>query len=198
MILAGDHKIHIGLDFVYWAALFVFPLNMIGQTVIFQVDSIPVKNGEVVFEAHLETVLSQEQINARFNHFISKMLNPASGKIVEKVPERTVCEIVDYIDVGDNFFQSFGVYMIYTLELGARDGLGSVKIDDIQFLEKGYYQSYMDPSDSRSLPLMSARDIMLDRTFKQMFFKDASLRITQSSIDRVNVIVEDLQNLIED
>ena len=182
---------------VLWLVLLVgIPAWMAGQSALFQPDSIPL-NDDVVFEARFETHLSQDEINTRINQFISKILNPVAGKIVEKSPSHTVCEIVDYLTVGDNFFHSFGVYMIYQLELSAEHGLSNLKINDIHFLEKGYFEAYMNPSDTRALPLMPAREILVERKFRQMFVKDASLRVTESAIERINALTEELNHLFE-
>lgn len=176
---------------VYWT---VFATS---QAVIFQPDSIPMVNGEVVFDVGFDFDLSQSQYNARINQFLSKQFNPVSGEITEKTPDLTRCQVTDYISVGDNFFQSFGIYMLYDLTLRVVDGHTQMRIDNIKYLEQGYYDTYVDPSDTRTIPLYTAAEIMIDHQFKQLFVKNASSRITETSLERINSIAADLHDLFE-
>lgn len=180
------------MKFLWVVMVLGVPALLTGQEAYFRPDSIPVKNGQIVFEANFDYELSQSEYNARINQFLSKQLNPVSGEITEKNTDYTTCKVVDYLSVGDNFFHSFGIYMIYYLRLSAADGHSRLRIDRISYLEKGYIDAYLDPSENRNLPRYTAEEIMLEEQFKQLFVKDASKRTTEQSFERINGIVEDL------
>lgn len=183
---------------ILWIYIAVFwPVFATSQAVIFQPDSIPLINGEVVFGVGFDFDLSQSQYNARINQFLSKQFNPVSGEITEKTPGITRCRVTDYISIGDNFFQSFGIYMLYDLTLTVADGHAQMRIDNIKYLEQGYYDTYVDPSDTRTIPLYTAAEIMIDQQFKQLFVRNASSRITEASLERINSIAADLHALFE-
>ena len=161
----------------------------------FTIDSIPMVNGDVVFEADFPYDLSREEFNTRINQFLSKHLNPVTGEILENNPEYTSSRIVDYIGVGDNIFHSYGVYMIYHMKFIYENGLCQLKIEDIDYLEKVYLKAFLDPLDKRKLPTFTAREIMIEHRLKQLFVRSASERITESSLDRINGIIDALNDL---
>lgn len=181
---------------ILWLVLvYCVPTLMTGQEAYFKSDSIPVINEEIIFEAHFDYDWSSSDYHSRINQFLSKQLDPVSGEIVKKNTAFTTCRVVDYINLGENFFHSFGIYMIYYLKLSADDGHSQVRIDRISYLEQGYIDAYLDPSDTRTLPQYTAEEVMLKQQFKQLFVKDASQRITEKSIERFNEIVNDLHAL---
>jgi len=182
---------------IVWIILQMSGTGVLAQTGGDTRDSIPMVNGEVVFEAVYEFDLTGEEFNAGINQFLSKQLNPVTGKIMENNPEHTSCRVVDYIGVGDNIFHSYGVYMIYQMNFTYQNGKCHLRIEDIRFLEKDYLNAYLDPTDNRKLPTYTAREIMVEHRLKQLFVRRVSERVTESSLARIYGIIGALNELFE-
>ena len=174
-----------------------WPAWAVAQESPFSADTIPVRNGKVVFQMDFQHELTPEESNARINFLLSRQLNPVSGKIIENSPEYTACQIVDYIEVGENILHSYGIYMLYDMRFDYEQDFCQMTIDHIRFMEKGYIDAYLDPADKRSLPMHDAVEIMVERDFKQLFVKDASGQITTRVIERINGVVHAVDVLFE-
>ena len=183
---------------VVWIILQMSGTAVLAQAVGDTRDSIPMINGEVVFEADYEFDLTGEEFNSGINQFLSNHLNPVTGKIMENNPEHTSCRVVDYIGVGDNIFHSYGVYMIYHMNFIYQNGMCHLRIEDIGFLEKDYLNAYLDPSDNRKLPTYTAREIMVEHRLKQLFVRRVSERVTESSLSRIYGIIGALNELFKE
>lgn len=180
---------------VYVIIAFFLPVILSGQPVTFEKDSIPVVDQIVTFNIDFEHQLTKEEFRNRVNLYINHKFRPVAGEIIENSINNTISEAIDYISIGDNFFQNYGLYMMYSMNFEYHEGLCHLTIHDISFLEKGYFDAYMDDSDKRTLPSLSAKEIMLDQELKLLFVKNVSERVTIATLERINEIINDVHKI---
>lgn len=166
-----------------------------GQVAQFRADSIPVVGNEVVFQVDFESELSKGEIRNAASAYLNDVLNPYAGAFHASSDDHTVCRITDYVSIGNNLFQSVGMYMTYDLSLVYKDGACTLVIWGINYVEKQYYEAQEASSRDLFIPVHPAIDIMVGKTFKVMTVKNASERITEASIERFNGMVRDLDAL---
>ncbi len=162
------------------------------QTVQFKKDSIPVVSGKVVFSVEFKFDLSKEELHKRAFSYLNGEMNPYFGEYRMNNDNYTLSRITDYIDFGNNVIQTFGMYMTYNLQLAYKDGSCIMVIRDITYMEKGYFDAQEESKRKLKMPEYPAVDIMVHKKYSLMLKKDASERITEASLKRINDIIKSL------
>jgi hypothetical protein len=172
---------------------FIFlPLTGFGQLVQFTKDSIPLAGDKIIFRVEFKSHLSKEDIHKRAFSYLNNAMNPYSGGFTTDNTDYTLCRITDYINFSDNLFETFGMYMTYNLQLGYRDSSCTMLIRDITYMEKGYFETQEKSKRKLNMPEYSGKDIMIKKNYSLMLKKNASERITNSSLKRINEIIKGL------
>src|SRR5690606_20028956 len=107
----------------------------------FTADSIPLSDGKVMFEVDFRYDLTKEEFHKRAYAYLDSMLDPYAGRYHLNNEDYTVSRITDYLAVDQSFFQVIGMYMTYSLQLEYKDGLCKLLIQDIRYMEKGYFET---------------------------------------------------------
>ena len=151
------------------------PLTAFAQHADFTTDSIREVDGEVVFKVDFKYDLRKEDFHKKAYAYLNDVL------------------IIDYIDIENSLFQKFGMYMRYILQLKYHNGNCDMIIRDISYTEKGYFELNEKRDRKRDVPEYTAKDIMIDHTYSLMLIRKASERITTTSLERINGIIQGLE-----
>lgn len=162
------------------------------QPVQFTKDSIPLVHGKVIFNVDLKFDLTKEEFHKRAFSYLNDVMNPYFGGFRMNNEDYTLCRITDYIDFADNVFETFGMYMTYNLQLGYKDGSCIMVIRDITYMEKGYFEAKEKSERKLNMPEYTGEDIMVHKKYSLLLKKNASERITNSSLNRINEIIKGL------
>lgn len=168
------------------------PWSGYAQPVQFKKDSIPLTEGKVVFSVNFKSDLSKEGFRKRAFSYLNNEMNPYLGGFSMNNDDYTLCRITDYIDFSDNLFETFGMYMTYDLQLGYMDSSCTMIIRDITYMEKGYFEAKEKSERKLNMPEYPAEDIMVHKKYSLMLKKNASERITEASLKRINEIIKSL------
>lgn len=174
-----------------------FPLSGYGQYVQFTKDSIPLVNGKVEFQIPFELNLTNIVFHQKVDDYLNKQLHPYSGGFIRDNDQHVLCKVTDYLKVTEGFLQEFGVYMIYRLDFSFQPGRCIMTIDDLSFLEKGYFEASEKAKDSLLVPQWTGKDILIDHQYHLMFIKKTSEKITTASLKKINQMIKDLYQLFE-
>ena len=168
------------------------PLTGYGQFVQFTKDSIPLADGKIVFTVNFKFDLSKEEFHKRAFSYLNDVMNPYSGGFRMNNDDYTLCRITDYIDFADKIFETFGMYMTYDLQLGYKDSSCTMVIRNITYMEKGYFEAKEKSERKLNMPEYPAEDIMVHKKYSLMLKKNASEKITEASLKRINEIINSL------
>ena len=168
------------------------PLTGYGQFVQFTKDSIPLADGKIVFTVNFKFDLSKEEFHKRAFSYLNDVMNPYSGGFRMNNDDYTLCRITDYIDFADKIFETFGMYMTYDLQLGYKDSSCTMVIRNITYMEKGYFEAKEKSERKLNMPEYPAEDIMVHKKYSLMLKKNASEKITEASLKRINEIIKSL------
>ena len=181
--------------------VFLLPICLFSQ-IRFTPDSIPLEEGNVVFRAEFENPnLNKIEIQRRVKHYLEKKFKPYSIIISIDNDENTICRTIDYIEYSSALIYIYSMYMRYNLVFVYHDNSCTVIIRNINFIEKeGYDKMLIEEKNSahgrkNSPTIYSAKDIMINKTYKTLFIKDASGQITNLALDRINEIVNEIDVL---
>lgn len=163
-----------------------------GQLVQFTKDSIPLAEGKVVFSVNFKFGLSKEEFHKRAFSYLNDEMNPYSGGFSMNNNDYTLCRITDYINFSDNLLETFGMYMTYDLQLGYKDSSCTMVIRDITYMEKIYFETKENSKRKLNMPEYTGEDIMIHKNYSLMLKKNASERITDASLKRINEIIKGL------
>ena len=172
--------------------IILLPLTGFGQLVPFTKDSIPQVGGKVMFRVDFRSDLSKEEIRKRAISYLNDEMNPYFGEFRINNDNYTICRITDYLDLAANLFETFGMYMTYDIQLGYRDSSCTMIIRNITYMEKGYFETQEKSKRKLNMPEYSGEDIMIKNNYSLMLKKNASGRITDASLKRINEIVKSL------
>lgn len=174
-----------------WILMLLLPF--LGTAQIFQSDSIPVVDGKVVFKTTFKVDLKKEAFHKKAQTYLNEKLNPYSGVFRVDNNDFTVSRITDYVSIENSLFQKFGMYMIYDLQLGYKDGICNMVINRIRYVDKGSFEAHeKDPRHNRIDREWTGKEIMIDQRYSLMFVKNVSQRITEASLKRINGIISGL------
>lgn len=166
-----------------------FPLAGLAQPVLFTADSIPLLEGKVVFSMDLPSGLSKEEARKKAYQYLNSAMDPYSGAFLINNEEQTICKIIDFIPAEGGFLQAFGMYMTYRLELFFEHGKCRMLIRDITYMEKQYFEAQEKSKEKLRMPVYTAEDILIARSFSLLTIKNVSGKITEGSLKRINGIV---------
>ncbi len=159
----------------------------------FTPDSIPLIGDNVVFTHHFEADLSKEELQSRAYLCLNSELNPHSGLFMKNSADSTVCQLTDYLGIESNILHVFGMYMTYNLKLVYSDGACDLIIDNMTFMEKSDFERQEESARDLFLQSYAAKMIMVDKRYNLLLKKNASEKITEASINRLNEIVRSLE-----
>lgn len=165
------------------------------QITPFRVDSIPVVDGKIVFQVEFVTDMEKADVRNEVSSYLNDVLKPHTGTIYANNDNHIRCRITDYINISASLLQSVGMYMTYDLSLQYKNGGWTMLIWDILYVEKQYYEAQEVSKRKLDIPQYSAEDIILGNQYKLILIKNASKRIAELSIERINGIVRDLDVL---
>ena len=175
-----------------FSIVFFLPWMGYAQLVQFGKDSIPLAGDRVVFSVDFKFDLGKEEFRKRALSYLNNELNPYSGGFRVNNDDYALCRVTDYIDFSDNLFETFGMYMTYDLQLGYKDGACIMVIRNITFMEKGYFETQEKSKRKLNMPEYSGEGIMVHKSYSLMLKKNASERITNASLKRVNAVIKGL------
>lgn len=172
----------------------IVSLPLIGQAqpVQFTKDSIPLVDGRVVFTVEFKFDLSKAEFHKRAYSYLTNIMNPYFGGIRMNNDDYTLSRVTDYINLEDNAFQTFGVYMTYDLALGYKDSACTMMIRDITYMEKGHFETQEKTTRELNMPEYSGKDIMIDKKYSLLLKRKVSEKITDASLQRVNEVIKGL------
>ena len=185
----------------YWIILFfiAFQFQLFGQD-YFMADSVPVNDGKVEFNVKIKTDLDKTEIRSRVIKYLNEGLSPYSGVFSLDSTDLTVCQITDYVKIMSNVVNVFAMYMTYSLSFEYQDNECNVKFSNIAFMEKEDFEykaiSEMSGEKRTKIPAFSAEEIMIEKNYKLLFYKKASERVTKSTVERINKIINELEILL--
>lgn len=172
--------------------LYIFFSSSIGsaQSVQFSEDSIPVVNEEVVFSVTYEYELNKKEFFRRTYSYLNDKMDPYSGMFLKNNEDSTVCQITDYLEIASNPVSVFGMYMTYNLYMFYREGNCTMIIRDISYMEKGYFETQEKSQRKLNMPEYSGKDIMIDKKYSRLMMRNASEKITEATVERINEIIK--------
>lgn len=176
--------------------LFIFFSSSMGfaQPIQFSKDSIPVVNDEVVFSVKFEHELNKKEFFRRAYFYLNDKLDPYSGAFLTNNEDSTVCKITDYLEIESNPINTFGIYMTYNLHLTYEDGYCTLIIRDITYMEKSYFEAQEKSQRKLDMPEYSGKDIMIEKKYTMLLNRNASEKITEATVDRINEVIKNLNS----
>ncbi len=163
------------------------------QSPPFSTDSIPVVDEEVTFTYRFEADIDKKEYLTRTYFFIDRELNPYKGAFLKNGEDTVVCRVTDYLDIESSMLHVFGMYMTYDMVFVYRDASCDLSINNIQFMEKGYYERQQESSRNLKLTEFSGKDILVDKRYTQLFKRGASDKIAAAAVARLNDVVVKLE-----
>ncbi|MBK5195965.1 MAG: hypothetical protein JJE08_08070 [Proteiniphilum sp.] len=164
----------------------------------FTTDSIPVVEDEVVFTYHFKGNLSKEEIHTRMHYYLDRELDPYSGAFLKNTRDSVVCQIIDYLEIESNLLHVFGMYMTYDMKFVFKEGSCDLTISHIIFMEKSHFEKQEKTSREFYFQEFTGKEIMIDKSYTQLLRREASDKITDAAIKRLNEIVRNLRTYFVD
>jgi len=63
-------------------------------------------------------------------------------------------------------------------------------IRDISYMEKGYFETQEKSQRKLNMPKYSGKDIMIDKNYSRLMMRNASGKITEATVERINEIIK--------
>lgn len=168
----------------------------------FSKDSIPVTDKGVEFRVEFKDLpISGEEIRKRVLMYLSTSFEAYSGRLLTDDSRMVVCDAVDSLLYKKQALAVYCMYMRYKLTFEYADGYCLVDFRDLDFMEREDYevltgQRRPDTRGSMSPVSYSAREIMVDKSYKTLFVKGASDLITECALSRINEVVDEIGKLL--
>ncbi len=193
----------INYDFTFWREKRVTGLLLVlgfllltasayAQAGAFTADSIPVVDDQVVFTSRFTDDLSKEEFRTKTYIYLGKGLDPYSASFLANTPDSVVCRVVDYLEIESRLLHVFGVYMAYDLKLIYRDGASDLTIHNITFMEKSDFERKEEKPRELNFTGYTGKEMMIDKIYSPLLRKNASARVTDAAIERLNEVVNGL------
>lgn len=190
-------------DFTFWykkrvtGFFFVFVLSLLtasgyAQVEPFTADSVPLVNDQVVFTSHFTNDLSKEEFRTKAYIYLGTGLDPYSASFLANTPDSVVCRVVDYLEIESSLLSVFGMYMIYDLKLVYHEKSSDLTINNITFMEKSDFERKVEKPRESNFPGYTGKEMMIDKIYSPLLRKNASARVTDAAIERVNEVVNGL------
>jgi len=164
----------------------------------FSSESIPQVDGQVQFRVELKTQLDKATAHERIVDFVkNKKLQFYSVRFTADNEDTTVCRVIDYVEISNQPLQIFAMYMTYTLFFEYSDNLCIVTFSSIKFMEMENFEERERAQELRK-PMperveYSANYIMIDKHYREAFIRNASQKVSDAAINRINGIVKQLE-----
>ena len=171
----------------------IAPSSGFAQFGPFSADSIPLIGEEVLFTFHFEGNISKEEAHKRAHYFLDRELDPYSGAFISNTDDSVVCRVVDYLEIESSMLHVFGMYMTYDLQLLFNDNAVDLTIRNITFMEKSHYERQEETTRELYFTEYTGKGIMVDKSYSQLFKRDASGKVTEAAVNRFNSIVRNLR-----
>jgi hypothetical protein len=186
-----------------FVTLYIFLLWLItatgyAQSEPFTTDSIPLVEDEVVFTYHFKGNLSKEEIHTRTHYYLDRELDPYSGAFLKNNSDSLVCQVIDYLEIESNMLHVLGMYMTYDVKFVFKEGLCELTFSNIIFMEKSNFEKQESTSHEFYFREFTGKEIMIDKSYRQLFRRGTSDRITIAVLKRLNEIVRDLNSYLLD
>ncbi len=181
---------------------FLFPCMLVVAQPKFTADAVPVQDGQVVFSAEYKDLpITGEEIRKRVLMYLSTGFDATSGRVVMNDDKKVVCESVDSLLYKKQALAVYIMYMRYNLVFDYADGYCRVTFQDMNFMDKEDYdlltgQRQPDSRGSVRPAKYTAKEIMVDKSYKTLFLKDASGKITDAALIRINEIVGEVEQAL--
>ena len=166
----------------------------------FNSDLIPVVDGKVVFHVEFQTDLEKDVARNRIKKYLNESHTPYSGEFVVDNENFTVCRVVDYVEITSGFLNTFAMYMTYNLSFEYKDNLCMMVIQQISFMEKEYFEAKEEAKTYMTreldMPEHTGEDIMLHQNYKLIMIGNASRKVTNASIDKINSMIKNIEYIL--
>lgn len=171
----------------------IAPSSGFAQFEPFSTDSIPLIGEEVLFTFHFKGNISKKEAHKRTHFFLDREMDPYSGAFIRNTDDSVVCRVVDYLEIETGMLHVFGMYMTYDMQLLFHDNAVDLTIRNITFMEKSHYERQEETSRELYFTEYTGKEIMVDKSYSQLFKRDASGKVTKAAINRFNTIVRNLR-----
>ncbi|MBF6629175.1 MAG: hypothetical protein ITG04_11825 [Proteiniphilum sp.] len=159
----------------------------------FTTDSITLVGDEVYFTYHFKGNVSKEEMKLRSHYYLDHELDPYSGGFIENTTDSMKCRVVDYLEIEANMLNVFGMYMTYEMLFVFNEGSCDLTISGIRFMEKSLFERQEETVRDLYFTKYTGKEMMVEKSYHQLFKKDPSTRITNKAVDRFNKIVRGLR-----
>ncbi|NDV45720.1 hypothetical protein D0T49_01475 [Paludibacter sp. 221] len=170
------------------------------QLSYFSATSIPVRNGKVEFRVDFDLPLDNQDIRNRIVYYLKNDLNPYSGVFLLDNDNHAVFRTTDYLVVSSEFVSVFSVYMTYRIVFEYQENKCVAIIRDITFMDKEEFETKekVEAREKRkvNMPEYTAEDIMIKKKYKVLLIPQASKKITESAVVRINEIFKDIDAIL--
>ena len=187
---------------IFFISLF-FPCVVFAQLLRFSPDAIPLEGDSIIFRVEFnELDLETTKIQDRILYYLTNELVPDSIHLVNYGSNKSVCQVVDRFNYNSGALQTNIMCMLYELAFEYKDNSCKMTLHNIEFMEKEEYirmltylplRSWLKKNDFNIIP---AKKIMVDKSFKAIFVRRASEKITQQVLEKINNIIKDIESII--
>ena len=154
------------------------------------ITSVKQESGKVVFRDTVSSNLSKEEIRLRLINRLNTQLLPHAGIITsdDTVQGIITCRMMDFLEMEQKAFSVFTMYLRYRLILQYFDKQCIITIKNIYFIDPADYKT----KDAVSLQekWISAELVMLEKKYNVLTVKNASGKLTDATIQRLNEVFE--------
>ena len=185
------HRIHCAILFLLGSLMITSEAR--AQFGPFTPDSIPLVGDEVCFTYPVKGNVSKEEIKIRTHYYLDHELDPYSGAFLVNTPDSMKCRVVEYLEIESNMLNVFGMYMTYEMSFVFNEGSCDLTISGIRFMEKSLFERQEETTRDLYFTEYTGKEMMVEKSYHQLFKKDPSTIITNKAVDRFNKIVRSLR-----
>lgn len=154
--------------------------------------SVPLEDDKVVFTHQFTNDLSNEEFRTKVYMYLNTGLKPHAISFLEKTADSMVCRVVDYLEIESSPLSVFAMYMIYDLKLGYNEKSSDLTIRNINFMEKSDFERKQEKPRESNFQIYTGKEMMIDKVYSPLLRKNASVRVTDAAIERLNEVVNGL------
>lgn len=153
---------------------------------------VPVTNGRVLFSDTIGTVLDKEAIKERLEKWTEENLKPNDqryimGSLNDSINNMMTTVVFEYMEMDKNNWVTHFIYIRYHLVMKYKDNQCIVTFGRIDYAE--------NIGDLNS-PI-PGEDILIKKNFKRLGYKDASNKIIEYTVSKVNNTFGSLRKTLE-
>lgn len=184
------------------ALLFLFSLLMIGfifpDRSFAQKSLFKMQNGKIITSDTVKCGLTKEQIVEKLNPLIANLGFKEEEMLLSDGAKMTTlyAPLTDYLVMTRSKFSTFAILMSYYLSFEVFDNKCITKVSGIRYTDTDEFQKQF--SDQKYEPVSyPGEDILLKKQYKAVFVKNASDRIIDQTILRVNEIFASARGVLK-